>query len=80
MESNWALMEDRFALMYHLGWTNQQCNELFDTFLVEKKVSLKNYWLQKKEIKDQVKEHDNKLDEIARFVTKYISSRKKDNR
>ena len=51
----------------------------FRVVLSEKK-SLKNYWLQKKEIKDQVKEHDNKLDEIARFVTKYISSRKKDNR
>ena len=39
--------------------------------------NLKNYWLQKKKIKDQIKEHDDKLDEIARFVTKYISSRKK---
>lgn len=42
----------------------------------EKKASLKNYWLQKKEIKNQVKEHDAKLDEIARFVTKYINNRK----
>lgn len=42
----------------------------------EKKANLKNYWLQKKEIKDQIKEHDAKLDEIARFVTKYINSRK----
>ena len=40
------------------------------------KVNLKNYWLQKKKIKEQAKEHNNKLDEIARFVTKYINSRK----
>lgn len=40
----------------------------------EKKSNLKNYWLQKKENKDQIKEHNAKLDEIARFVTKYINS------
>jgi hypothetical protein len=47
-----------------------------DNILSERKINLRNYWLQKKEIKDQVKEHNAKLDEIARFVTKYISSRK----
>lgn len=62
--------------MYHLGWTTQQCNELFTTFLEEKKTSLKNYWLQKRETKDQAKELNAKLDEIARFVTKYINNKK----
>jgi hypothetical protein len=48
--------------------------------VLSEKKNLKNYWLQKKAIKDQIKEHDDKLDEIARFVTKYISGRKsKDN-
>jgi len=69
------LLDEKFALIYYLGWTNQQCNDFFRVFLEEKK-TFKNYWLQKKEIKDQVKEHEAKLDEIARFVTKYISSRK----
>lgn len=44
--------------------------------LLEKKTTLKNYWLRKREIKEQTKEHDDKLDEIARFVTKYIGSKK----
>lgn len=61
----------RFDLAYYFHWN-------IDDFLchVDKKSSLKNYWLNKREIKDQVKEHDAKFDEIARFVTKYISSRK----
>lgn len=65
------LIELRFMLAYHF-----HCD--INTFLQfsEKKANLKNYWLQKKETKDQVKEHDAKLDEIARFVTKYINNRK----
>lgn len=51
-------------------------NKIGDFLYTEKKAHLKNYWLQKKEIRDQVKEHDAKLDEIARFVTKYINNRK----
>lgn len=68
---NNTLLELRFDLAYYFHWN-------IDDFLchVDKKSSLKNYWLQKKEIKDQVKEHDAKLDEIARFVTKYINNRK----
>jgi hypothetical protein len=68
-------MEEKFALQYHLGWTNQQCNEFFNAFFEEKR-SLKNHWLQKKEIKDQAKERSAKIDDIVKFVTKYINSRK----
>jgi len=61
-------------LAYHLHWDLTTINKLLQ--YAEKKASLKNFWLQKKESKDQLKEHDAKLDEIARFVTKYINSRK----
>ena len=63
---NDKLMEFMFILLYHINLLQSS----------EKKSSLKNYWLQKKETKDQVKEHNAKLDEIARFVTKYINNRK----
>jgi hypothetical protein len=60
-ENNWLLIEEKFVLQYHL---------------VEEKRSLKNHWLQKKEIKDQARERSAKIDDIAKFVTKYINSRK----
>ena len=39
----------------------------------DEKKNFKNYWLQKKEDK----EHDNKLEKIAEFVTKYIKTQTK---
>lgn len=53
------------------------CLDFLDLAMEQKK--LKNYWLQKKEIK-AIPEHNAKLDEIAKLVTKYISSRKAQNK
>ena len=78
----WILIRElRFMLMYHLHYDLATINSLIETSLEENKgVNLKNYWLQKKEKKEQSKAHNAKLDEIARFVTKYINSKKSSKR
>lgn len=73
---NWEkLREIKFMLAYHLHWDLITINNFIQTFSGNKN-NLKNYWLQKKEVKEQAKAHNAKLDEIARFVTKYINNRK----
>ena len=66
--------ELRFTLSYYLGWSGRQINQLFES--LNTKTNMKNYWLQKKANKEKDKEYNSKLDEIARFITKYISNRK----
>ena len=73
--NEWRVLEIKFALQHHLGWTTLQCKDFIQALFGEKK-SLKNYWLEKKETKERSKEQDAKIDEIANLVTKYISSRK----
>lgn len=68
--ANHRLMEIRFFLAYHLQWDMVTINEFIQ--FTEKKSNFRNHWLQQKELK----EHDAKLDEIAKFVTKYINLRK----
>ncbi len=76
-----TLCELRFMLMYHLHWDLTAINNFLRPALEENKSSsMKNYWLQEKEKKDQAKAHNAKLDEIARFVTKYISNKKSSKR
>lgn len=73
----WALKLDlKFALIYHLHWDHLTAKNFIESLFSTEKKGLKNYWLQEKERKDQDKEHNAKLDEIARFVTKYINSKK----
>lgn len=55
---------------------NAENNWLIEEKFAPEKRNLKNHWLQKKEIKDQAKERSAKIDDIAKFVTKYINSRK----
>ena len=83
-ENNLLIMELTFALIYHLKHTYTYAKiflqPLFHGPATEEKKVLKNYWLQKKETKTQEKEHNQKLDEIARFVYKYINNRKSSKR
>ncbi len=74
VENDERLLELKFLLMYHLHMDIKA----FDSFLhpEEKKTNLKNYWLQKKEGKNQTEEYNARLDKIAKFVSKYINSRK----
>jgi acyl-CoA thioesterase len=64
------ILELKFQLAYCLKWNIANIDLLCK---VDKKSKFKNYWLQKKEDKD----HDNKLDKIAEFVTKYIKTQTK---
>lgn len=68
--NTWKKQENKFMLMYYMKWNLACINEIIQ---VDKKSKLKNYWLQKKEDK----EHDNKLEKIAEFVTKYIKAQTK---
>ena len=77
-EDEILIFELKFMLIYHLNLDCTTVNSFLELLLHGRPESkgLKNYWLQKKECKEQAKEHNNKLDDIARFVTKYINNRK----
>ena len=68
-------VENKLNLKF-IYWDLITINNFLQTAIEEKQLNLKNYWLQKKEVKNHDKEHNAKLDKIARFVTKYISDRK----
>jgi hypothetical protein len=62
------MLESFLAFYLHLN--------VEQTEILDKKTNLKNYWLQKRE----VKERNAKMDQIAKFVTRYISDRKSKNK
>jgi hypothetical protein len=63
-------LELSFNLLYYCKFNLEQINLLTKK---DKKNNFKNYWLQKREDK----EHENKLEKIAEFVTKYIKTQTK---
>jgi hypothetical protein len=69
------ILELKFQLAYYLKWNiaNIDLSSIDLLCKVNKKSKFKNYWLQKRE----AKEHDNKLEKIAEFVTKYIKTQTK---